>query len=120
AAAALAFAANPRATPSQVRAAIVASARPLAALKGGTVAGGMIDAAALVRRVASLPAVTPTPTPTPAPAAPAPAPTPAPVSTPAPVVSPHLSLSKPRRRGGMLLVSGRVARAFHGTVTVRA
>jgi hypothetical protein len=72
AAAALALAAQPCATPEQLRDELIASARPLAALDGKTVSGGMLDAAQLIAEngqpsaaprtcaVATLPATTPT------------------------------------------------------------
>jgi subtilisin family serine protease len=123
AAAALAFSANPQATPSQVRQAMITTARPLDSPTEPTVSDGIIDAAKLVKAVASLPAPQPpaaTPAPAP-PAAPAPAAAiPAPVSAPARVLaSPRLSLHKPRRRGRNLAVSGHVTRSFHGKVTIR-
>jgi thermitase len=121
AAAALAFAANPRATAAQVRQAIIATARPLAALHGDVVANGMLDANALVRAAVGLPpAPTPVvPKPTPAPKTTPPAP--APVVTPAPALhSPKLALHKPRRRGRTLSLSGSTSRLFHGTVTIKA
>jgi thermitase len=63
--AALALAANPRATTAQLKAAVMGSADPVTALRGLSVAGGRVDAAAAVDAAASLPAPTPTPTPTP-------------------------------------------------------
>ena len=55
-AAALAFSKLPQATAAQVRVAMLASARPLTSLAGRTVAGGMVDAAALLERLGSEPA----------------------------------------------------------------
>ena len=56
AAAALGFAAHPEASAAQVRAAMLAGARPLPSLAGRTVSGGMVDAAALIERLGSAPA----------------------------------------------------------------
>ncbi len=53
AAAALGFAAHPEASAAQVRAAMLAGARPLPSLAGRTVSGGMVDAAALLERLGS-------------------------------------------------------------------
>jgi thermitase len=134
AAAELAIARIPSVTAPQLRDAIIASARPLSSLAGRTVAGGMIDADALVARVAGLPvqaapvaAATPT---TPA----APAATEQPVSAPADPVdtapgqqapsqepaqrSPQLKLATVKRSGSRLRISGTLARAWKGTVTV--
>ena len=129
AAAELAVARTPTVTAPQLRDAIIATARPLAALSGKTVSGGMIDAAALVARTAGLPVqAAPAAATTPAPAATAPAqpvttpdddPVAAPPadSTPAPR-SPQLKLAHVARSGKHLRVTGSLARAWKGTVTV--
>jgi thermitase len=131
AAAELAVARTPTVTAPQLRDAIIATARPLAALSGKTVSGGMIDADALVARIAGLPvqvapaaATTPPATPTStAPAQPVTTPDDDPVatppadSTPAPR-SPQLKLVHVARSGTRLRVTGSVARAWKGMVTV--
>jgi thermitase len=131
AAAELAIARTPTVTAPQLRDAIIATTRPLSALAGRTVSGGMIDADALVARTAGLPVAA-------APVAAAAPPTPAttqPVTTPddpvdeappaqdapsqAPVRrSPQLKLAHVKRSGSRLRVSGTLARAWKGTVTV--
>jgi hypothetical protein len=58
AAAALGFAAHPEASAAQMRAAMLAGARPLPSLAGRTVSGGMVDAGALLERLDSEPAPT--------------------------------------------------------------
>jgi subtilisin family serine protease len=135
AAAELAIARTPTVTAPQLRDAIVASARPLASLDGKTTSGGMIDAAALVARVAGLPIVaaptttaattsttpgtTTQPVATP-PVAATPVETdPTPTPTPTPTLrSPQLKLGRLTRSGKRLRVSGTTARAWKGTVTV--
>jgi subtilisin family serine protease len=134
AAAELAIARTPSVTAPQLRDAIISTARPLSSLSGRTVSGGMIDADALVARVAGLPVQA-------APVAAAAQTTPAtqaapeqPVSTPADPVdttpgqqapskqpalrSPQVRLAKVTRSGSRLRVSGTLARAWKGTVTV--
>ena len=81
---ALLAAANPQATAAQIRTAILSTTTPLASLSGRVATGGMLNADAAVRMIATgvapVPAPVPAPTPNPVPApAPAPAPTPAPV-----------------------------------------
>jgi subtilisin family serine protease len=127
----LAIARTPTVTAPQLRDAIIATTRPLSALGGRTVSGGMIDADALVARTAGLPVVA---APVAAAAPPAPATT-QPVTTPdAPVDeappardapsqepvrrSPQLKLAHVKRSGSRLRVSGTLARAWKGTVTV--
>jgi thermitase len=136
AAAELAIARTPTVTAPQLRNAIIASARPLSSLTGKTVSGGMIDADALVARVAGLPVQTaPVAASTATTTAPATAPQ-QPVSTPADPVdttpepnapsqepaparrSPQLKLAPVKRSGSRLRVSGTLARAWTGTVTV--
>ncbi|MBU6308136.1 MAG: S8 family serine peptidase [Planctomycetes bacterium] len=56
---ALMAAANPRATAAEIRAAILSTARPVAALAGKVATGGLLDAAAAVRAITQ-PAPTPT------------------------------------------------------------
>jgi hypothetical protein len=131
AAAELAIARTPSITAPQLRDAIIASARPLGSLAGRTVSGGMVDADALVARVAGLPVqsapvaantpTTPTTTqqPVAAPADPVDT-TPdqqAPSQEPA-QRSPQLKVAKVTRSGSRLRVSGTLARAWKGTVTV--
>jgi subtilisin family serine protease len=136
AAAELAIARTPTVTAPQLRDAIIATAQPLRSLAGRTVAGGMIDADALVARVAGLPVqsapVSGTAT---APAATPPAAAPQqPVSTPTDLGdttpshqapsrepaqrSPQLKLATVKRSGSRLRISGTLARAWKGTVTV--
>jgi subtilisin family serine protease len=134
AAAELAIARTPSVTAPQLRDAILSTARPLSTLSGRTVSGGMIDADALVARVAGLP-VQAAPVATAAQTAPATPTAPEqPVSTPADPVdttpgqqapskqpalrSPQLKLAKVTRSGSRLRVSGTLARAWKGTVTV--
>jgi subtilisin family serine protease len=62
--AALALAANPRATTAQLKAALVDSVDARSALRGLSVSGGRVDAAAAVEAAVNLPAPTPTPMPT--------------------------------------------------------
>jgi hypothetical protein len=134
AAAELAIARTPTVTAPQLRDAIIATARPLSSLTGKSVSGGMIDADALVASVAGLPVQA-------APVAATTATTPAsttapqqPVSTPADPVdttpeqqapsqqparrSPQLKVAPVKRSGSRLRVSGTLARAWTGTVTV--
>ena len=139
AAAELALARTPSVTAPQLRDAIIATARPLPSLTGRTVAGGMIDANALVAQVAGLPVqsapVAAAATTATAPAATPPAATPQqPVSTPTNPVdtapehqapsgepaqrSPQLKLATVKRSGSRLRISGTLARAWKGTVTV--
>jgi subtilisin family serine protease len=54
---ALMAAANPRATPAEIRSAILSTTRPVAALAGKVATGGVLDAAAAVRAISA-----PTPT----------------------------------------------------------
>ncbi len=134
AAAELAIARTPSVTAPQLRDAIIGTARPLSALTGKTVSGGMVDADALVARVAGLPMQA---APVAASTAPATAPTSAPqqpAATPADPVdttpeqqapsqqpalrSPQLKLAKVKRSGSRLRVNGTLARAWKGTVTV--
>jgi thermitase len=139
AAAELAVAQTPTVTAPQLHDAIISTARALPALAGKTASGGMINADALVDRVAQLPVVAP-PTPPAPPPAPAPSvqqPAPSvqqPAAAPAPPVSappahaapsktlalrsPQLKLGHVSRSGSRLLVTGTVARAWNGTVTV--
>jgi subtilisin family serine protease len=87
-AAALMWAANPRVSVAQVKAALMSTADPKPALGGLSVTGGRLDSAAAVAAIAG---ATPDPIPTPAPTAPPaapPAPTPIPVPAPAPVATP--------------------------------
>jgi subtilisin family serine protease len=85
---ALVLAADPNATTAQLKAAIMASADPVAGLAGLAVSGGRVNAAAAVKAVtAPAPAPTPTPpaTPTATPVETPEAPVAAPEITPAPV-----------------------------------
>jgi subtilisin family serine protease len=82
---ALLAAANPQATASQIRTAILSTTTPLASLTGRVATGGMLNADAAVRMVASGVAPAPTPEPTPAPT-PTPVPVPAPTPAPIPVM----------------------------------
>jgi subtilisin family serine protease len=136
AAAELALAHTPTLTAPQLHDAIIQSAQPLSALASRTSSGGMIDAADLVARTAALPlAAAPVAPAAPAapvdaspppatpltrqpPAVPAPAPIAAP-STPKPRAS-QLELQRVSRSGSRLRVSGRLARAWRGAVTVKA
>jgi subtilisin family serine protease len=132
AAAELALARTPTVTAPQLRDAIIATARPLSALAGRTTSGGMVDADALVTRTAGLPVVAaPVAATKPAPAAAIePAATPqepvaappdesAPSQEPAPARrSPQLKVAPVKRSGSRLRVSGTLARAWTGTVTV--
>jgi thermitase len=140
AAAELAFAHTPTATAAQVRAAIVATARPLQSLAGKTASGGMIDAAALLQRTTALPVqATPAPATTPPATAPAaPEPAAAEPASPAPAVNepaapastrptpseatptPRLALKRPRRQGSAVRVDGTVTGTWQGTVTIKA
>jgi subtilisin family serine protease len=83
--AALLKAARPDATAAELKAAILVSADPVAAMKGKTLTGGRLNAAkalqSLTGAAAPAPAATP-PAPTPSPAAAAPTPTPAPAPEP--------------------------------------
>jgi thermitase len=134
AAAELAIVRTPTVTAQQLRDAIIATARPLSALNGRSVSGGMVDAGALVARVAGLPVVAaPTAAARPAPTATT---TTQPVTTPADPVtapplesapsqqpalrSPQLKLAHVKRSGKRLRVTGTLARAWRGTVTVTA
>lgn len=139
AAAELAIARTPTVTAPQLRDAIIATARPLDLLAGRTVAGGMIDADKLVASVAGLPvqsapvAAASAPATPPAAAPPAAAPQ-QPVSTPSDPVdttpdqpapsavpaqrSPQLKLATVKRSGSRLRISGTLARAWKGTVSV--
>lgn len=139
AAAELAVAHTPTVTTSQLHDAIIQSARPLSALAARTTSGGMIDANALLARTAALtvqsaptapaaatpaaPAAVSLPTAEtrPAPAEPAsaqlaPRTAPPPTSTPT-RRSPQLTLGA-SRSGSRLHVTGTLARAWQGTVTV--
>ena len=95
---ALARALAPETAPGALREALTTSARGAASLVGKSVAGGTLDAAALLDVVAP-PAPTPAPTPAPVPIlAPAPAPEPVPVPVPVPENEPIPAPSSPRRR----------------------
>jgi subtilisin family serine protease len=133
AAAELALAHTPTLTAPQLRDAIVQSAQPLSALASRTSSGGMIDAASLVARTAALP-VAAAPVARATPAAPTSAPPRAstpmtPLATPAPAPGAPPSASRPRapqlklnrlsRSGSKLRVSGTLARAWRGIVTVK-
>jgi subtilisin family serine protease len=86
---ALLGAARPNASVAEIRAAILGSADPVAALAGKVATGGRVNAfAALQRLTSTVPAPSPAPTPAPTPA---PASTPAPAPTSAPVVYTRLS-----------------------------
>ena len=133
AAAELALAHTPTLTAPQLHDAIVQSAQPLSALASRTSSGGMIDAANLVARTAALPVAAPPVAPAtpaaPTSAPPSPAPPVTPPATPAPAPGAPPSASKPRapqlklnrflRSGSKLRVSGTLARAWRGIVTVK-
>jgi thermitase len=129
AAAELAVAQTPTVTAPQLHDAIIGNVRRDDDLSGRIVSGGMVNADALVSRVAQLPVVAP-PTPPAPPAPPAQPPvTPAPpVTAPpthtapstAPVLrSPQLKVAHVSRSGKRLVVSGTLTRAWKGTVTVK-
>ena len=132
AAAELALAHTPTLTAPQLREAVVQSAQPLSTLAARTSSGGMIDAADLVARTAALPVTAPPVAPAtpaaltsapPPPATPAPAPA-VPVTAPstpkAPKArTPQLKLGRVSRSGSGLRVTGTVARAWRGVVTVK-
>ncbi len=125
AAAELAVAQTPTVTAPQLHDAIISTARPLVALADKTTSGGMVNADALVTRVAQLPVVAP-PTPpappappvTPAPPAAAPPAHTAPSKAPA-LRSPQLKVAHVSRSGKRLVVSGTLTRAWKGAVTVK-
>jgi subtilisin family serine protease len=132
AAAELALTHTPTLTAPQLRDAVVQTAQPLSTLAGRTSSGGMIDAADLMARTAALPvaAAPMAPSPPAALTSPPPPATPAtPLVTVAPTPStppgaakprtPQLKLSRILRSGSKLRVSGTLARAWRGTVTVK-
>jgi hypothetical protein len=128
AAAELAVAQTPTVTAPQLHDAIIQTVQPVDKLAGITTSGGTVDPDKLVTTVAQLPVVAP-PTPPASPAPPAQPPaTPAPPATappahtapskaPAPR-SPQLKLGHVSRNGTRLRVTGTLARAWKGTVTV--
>ncbi len=77
---ALLAAANPQASATQIRTAILSSTTPVVALTGKVATGGLLNAAAALQALGT-PMPTPTPVPTPTPT---PTPTPAPTPTPTP------------------------------------
>jgi thermitase len=128
AAAELAVAQTPTVTAPQLHDAIIDTARLVQGLAGKTASGGMVDPDKLVTTAAQLPVVAPPQPPAP-PAPPAQPPaTPAPPTTAPPahtapskvptLRSPQLKLGHVSRSGTRLRVTGTVARAWKGTVTV--
>jgi thermitase len=136
AAAELALAQTPTVTAPQLHDAIIESARLLSGLAPRITSGGMIDADALLATTAALPVEpapvapaprvpaavsSPTPDPPTPPAVPAPgvAPPPASAAPRTPMRrSPSLKIERVSRSGSLLRVSGTLARAWQGTVTV--
>jgi subtilisin family serine protease len=112
-AAALVAAANPGASASQIKSALLGSVDHPSALAGLSVTGGRLNAYAAVTAIegdSPEPAETPTPTPTPTPVAPGPAPTP--VTPVAPASTPALSLRGLRLSGGLRGPRGRLRVTF--------